>query len=257
MFAYSFLRGISKPIQWACVPTTILHAERLPTDGPLLIAPTHISHLEPFVISLAFSIPIRWMARTEFFSNRVSDFAMKAVGSFSVHRQGWTMPGLRVAMDLLAKGRCVGVFPEAGVSRRQYSAMRGGPIKHGACFLALHTQTPVIPIAVVGTHAMNHVKPWLPCRRAPLRIAVGEPIDPGPCPSGIGARRRRRLEMGEELRLCYPRLYQELLELPGVDDRHDLYGDEPDDPARVCVDPYAASGALARRQVPGISTQES
>ncbi|MEM6749534.1 MAG: lysophospholipid acyltransferase family protein [Planctomycetota bacterium] len=242
MLLYDTLRASFKPVQWLCVPTTVLHAERLRLDGPCIIAPTHISHLEPFVVSMVLRRRVHWMSRTEFYDIKPFAWVLNRTGAFPVHRQGYARPAMRHGLRWLEQDQWIGVFPEAGVSRRQFSAMRGGPIKRGAAFLALYAQAPIIPIAVVGTHAMNRVTPWLPFRRAPVYLAIGEPIQPGPLPERLSDKRARRMELAQTLRDTYQRLYAELLELDGVDDRHDLHRHEPDDPARVRIDPHAAAG---------------
>ena len=240
--AYQSLRCLVKPIQWCTMPATVLHAERLAIDGPCIIAPTHISHLEPFVVSMLVKREVRWMARTEFYKFLPFKIGLDVVGAFPVHRQGYARPSMREALRLLSEGEQVGVFPEAGVSRRQYSAMRGGPIKHGAAYLAVHGRVPIVPLAVVGTHAMNRVAPWRPFRHAAVYMAVGEPIVAGPMPQTPGGKRTMRHELSEQMRDAYQALYRELLALDGVDDRHDLHPGESDDPSAVKVDPYAAAG---------------
>lgn len=251
MFAYPFVRAMVKPVQWICIPATVLHPERLDIDGPCILAPTHVSHLEPFVLSLVLKDRVSWMARSEFYKIPLSTLFMNSIGAFPVRRRGYPRAALRAGMRQLDRGERVGVFPEGGVSRRQYSVMRGGPVKRGACFLALHKQVPIIPIAVTGTHAMNRFPTWLPFHNAPVQIAIGTPIQPGPCPQRLSAKRQRRIELGEELRVAYQQLYQELLALPGVDDRHDLHPNEPDDADRIRIDPDTAAGCAVNQQSRG------
>lgn len=241
--AYQTARWLVKPITWCTMPTTILNPEHLGVDGPCIIAPTHISHLDPLVLGILLRDEVRWMARTEFYKSRLLAWALRAVRAFPVHRQGYPRPALRRGLELLAEGERVGVFPEAGVSRRQYSAMRGGPIKQGACFLAMHSQVPIIPIALIGTHAMNRAMTWRPFRHAAVHVAVGEPIHPEPLHNDHRGRREQRRALGDRLRASYPAMYKRLLQLDGVDDRHDLSPGEPDDPSLVKVDPHAAAGS--------------
>lgn len=240
--AYQTARWLVKPIKWCTMPTRILNPERLNINGPCVIAPTHISHLDPMIVSMLIKDEIRWMARTEFYNYRLIAWSLNAVGAYRVHRQGYARPTLRRSLELLAQGERVGVFPEAGVARRQYSAMRGGPTKQGACFLAMHAQVPIIPIALIGTHAMNRPITWRPFRHAAVYLAVGEPIYPEPIKKDIGERREQRALLGKRLSASYPAMYKELLKLDGVDDNHDLSPGEPDDPSLVRVDPYAAAG---------------
>ena len=132
------------------------------------------------------------------------------------------------------------------MSRRQYSAMRGGPVKQGACFLAMHAQVQIIPIALIGTHAMNRPATWRPFRHAAVHVAVGEPITPEPLHKDHAARLRQRRDLGRRLLVSYPAMYQQLLKLDGVNDNHDLHPGEVDDPTRVKVDPYAAAGTATK-----------
>lgn len=247
MLSYALMRAAVKPLQWICIPSTVLHPERLPKDRPCILAPTHISHLEPMVLGLILREQVRYMARIEFYRFGLYAWVLNRSGAFPVRRNGYARPTIRKALELLERGDHIGVFPEAGVSRRQYSAMRGGPIKYGACFISMYSGAPIVPVAIVGTHAMSRVGPWLPFRRAPVHLAIGEAICPGPLPSRLSDRRAARLALGEQMRDQYQRLYQELLQLPGVDDRHDLHPNQPDDPERVAIDPDSAAGVMRRR----------
>ncbi|MGB0767794.1 MAG: lysophospholipid acyltransferase family protein [Phycisphaeraceae bacterium] len=249
MLAYHLFRAACKPIECCCIPSTIIHAERLDRSGACILAPTHNSHLEPFVLSLLLRGRVRWMARSEFYKHRLVAKMMDGVGAFRVARRGYARPALREGLRLLNQDERIGVFPEGGVARRQYSAMRGGPITHGACFLAMHSGAPIIPIAVVGTHAMNRVGPWLPFRKAAVHVAIGEPIEPGPLPESLYDRHIRRGALGELMLEQYQSLYRELLALPGVDDDHDLHPGQDPDPARVAYDPDSAAGIAASRRL--------
>ncbi|MEM1445053.1 MAG: lysophospholipid acyltransferase family protein [Planctomycetota bacterium] len=240
--AYQLARALGKPVQWCTMPVRVIDRYGVDLSRPCVVAPTHISHLEPFVLSMILRHEVRWMARTEFYRSRLLAFGLDAVGAFPVCRRGYARPALREAIHLLERGERVGVFPEAGVARRQYSAMRGGPIKSGACFLAMYAQVPIVPVALIGTYAMNRVSTWRPFRHAAVHLAIGAPIEPEALAETAGQRRRQRLALQTQLRSAYPAMYRDLLTLDGVDDRHDLHPHEADDPARVQVDPYAAAG---------------
>ncbi|MEM8494054.1 MAG: lysophospholipid acyltransferase family protein [Planctomycetota bacterium] len=243
--AYQIARSLSKPVQWCTMPVRVIDPHGFDLSRPCVVAPTHISHLEPFVLSMILRDEVRWMARTEFYRSRVLAWGLQSVGAFPVCRQGYARPTIREALRLLEQGERVGVFPEAGVARRQYSAMRGGPIKSGAGYLAMHARVPIVPVALIGTYAMNRAWTWRPFRHAAVRMAIGAPIEPEPLGKTAGQRRRQRLALCEQLRSAYPAMYRDLLALDGVDDRHDLHPHETDDPGQVQVDPYAAAGHAA------------
>src|SRR4051812_37396749 len=140
-------------------------------DGPLLIACSHISHLEPFLLSLVVDRQIDWMARIEFYRYAIFARIILWMDAFAVRRYGVPVSAIRTAIARLSAGRCVGVCPEGGVTQGANSVLRGGPIKKGICLVACRTGTPVLPCIMLGTHKMNEIAPWLPLRNARLWVA--------------------------------------------------------------------------------------
>lgn len=196
-------------INWQCLKTRKLHGERLQTTGPSIIAVTHLSHLEPLILSVNTRSAIHWITRLEFYRKPWARFLLQQHLTFPVDRQGSCIGTMRYALKLLRAGKVVGIFPEGGVATGERAAIRGGPIKLGACLIAQHAQVPIIPVVVIGTHTLNAVPPWLPFRRGNVWLAAGEPIHPaGPA----GNPRRLRRAMGSRLSESFQALFQELLE---------------------------------------------
>jgi 1-acyl-sn-glycerol-3-phosphate acyltransferase len=80
----------------------------------------------------------------------------------------------------------------------------------------LRAGVPIIPCAVVGTHTLLKVEPWLPFRRGTLWLAYGEPI----VPPAVRSTRQTRLELAESLRREFQRLYAGMQERYAIDDRN-------------------------------------
>lgn len=196
-------------INGQCLNTRALHAERLKTPGPAIIAVTHLSHLEPLILSVNAAPAIHWMTRIEFYKKRWARFLLQTHLTFAVHRQGQCLGTMRYALNLLRAGKTVGIFPEGGVAQGEQAAIRGGPIKLGACLLAWRARAPIVPVVVVGTHKLNAVPPWLPVRRGHVWLAAGEPIRPE---ADTAHPRRARHELGRRLSEAFQTLYRELLE---------------------------------------------
>jgi 1-acyl-sn-glycerol-3-phosphate acyltransferase len=78
---------------------------------------------------------------------------------------GW---GLRYALELLADGGIVAVFPQARISAdlRQASGAVG--------LLAIRSGAPVVPIALAGTELIRLRPPFTP--RAPVLVRIGAPL---------------------------------------------------------------------------------
>ena len=177
--------------------------------GGYVLAVTHLSHLEPFVVTSVLRRKVDWMARIEFYRWRPFAWVLYAMDSFPVDRFGVPVSSIRTAIARAKAGRVVGIFPEGGVATGRESACRGGPIKQGACLVALRAGVPIVPCVVLGTHTLNEVGPWLPFGRAKLWIAFGEPIEPV---TGETNRKASRRAMSRELGDAFCALYQELCE---------------------------------------------
>lgn len=201
---------------WASVNFRCIRREAPERQGPYLLACTHLSHIEPFLMSIIVRRQIDWLARIEFYAYRIFRWMMLAVDSIPVRRFGVAASAIRTSIDRLKQGRCVGICPEGGVAQGKDSVMRGGPMKKGVCLIATRAGVPVLPCILLGTDKLNSVKPWLPFRRANLWVAFGSRlVHP---PANEPNRRRARQIMAEELSREYQALYAELCATHNIPD---------------------------------------
>lgn len=217
---YRFGRGFCNFTKFQCIREVCIHRERLNLPGGCVLACTHISHLEPFVIGSVVPRTVRWMARIEFYQSWWGAFALHRGGAFPVDRFGFTLPAARRAIELARAGEVVGLFPEGGVATGKDSVLRDGPIKLGACTIALRAQVPIIPVVVLGTEKLNRVSPWVPPRRGRVYIAFGEPIaPPARAPRNAARNRAQRFELAGRLRAGFHATFRELLAHTGLTER--------------------------------------
>jgi 1-acyl-sn-glycerol-3-phosphate acyltransferase len=175
--------------------------ERVPLRGGLLVVSNHVGAIDP-PITGAY-LPRRdlyFMARSEYFRNPVSRFFIVGYHGFPVVRASADRAALRQALDLIAQGHAVVVYPE-GHRSPDGRLQRPHP---GAGFLARVAGAPVLPIAVWGT---EHVLPMgsLRPRRAGVHLRAG-PAMPVPLDDGAG----RRLSNQEIADLLMTRIAEEL-----------------------------------------------
>jgi 1-acyl-sn-glycerol-3-phosphate acyltransferase len=192
----------------------VLRPEAARQPGPYILASSHLSHLEPFLLSiLLHRQQIDWMARVEFYTYGVFARLMRVANAISVRRYGVAASAIRTALARLAAGRVVGICPEGGVAQGKLSVMRGGPIKRGVCLISMRSGVPVLPCIMLGTDKLNRVFPWLPIKQGRLWIAFGPRLvhPPVPAPRDRVARRAARDAMADELTREYMALYQEVL----------------------------------------------
>ena len=176
-------------------------------DG-FLLASNHISHFDPFLISLAVRRKIDWMTMAEFFSPPGLGFFLRSIDAFPAERDRADLKTIRTAIDRLKTGRIVGIFPEGGIRDGARSLLEGAPLRPGAATLAQIADVPVVPCVILGTDRFYSKNQWLPFRRTPVWIAFGKPIS---CYSELQkSQARERIE--SELAAAFKNLYTELRE---------------------------------------------
>jgi 1-acyl-sn-glycerol-3-phosphate acyltransferase len=176
-------------------------------DG-FLLASNHISHFDPFLISLPVRRKIDWMTMAEFFSPPPVGFFLRSIDAFPAERDRADLKTIRTAIDRLKSGHVVGLFPEGGIRDGARSLLEGAPLRPGAATLAQIADVPVVPCVILGTDRFYSKKQWLPFRRTPVWIAFGKPIL---CfPELQKSQARERIE--SELAAAFKNLYAELRE---------------------------------------------
>ncbi len=176
--------------------------------GRFLLASNHISHFDPFLISLSVRRKIDWMTMAEFFRPRALGFFLRSIDAFSAERDRADLKTIRTAIGRLKSGRIVGIFPEGGIRDGARSLLEGAPLRPGAAALAQIADVPVVPCVILGTDRFYSKNHWLPFRRTPVWIAFGKPIS---CFSELQkSQARERIE--SELAAAFKSLYAELRE---------------------------------------------
>ena len=207
---YTAFRLFGRFVTRQCLREFVLHRERSRRAGGYLLACTHVSHVEPMLISCLLDRHISWMARIEFFRVPALATLLRYTNSFCVNRQGVPVSAIRTAVRRATAGGIVGVFPEGGCRKGSDLVIRGGRIKQGICTIAMRAQVPIVPVVMLGTHKLNQIEAWLPGRYGQAWTAFGEPICPPPHPPR-SQRRRARQEFSVQLERAFVSLYHELL----------------------------------------------
>jgi 1-acyl-sn-glycerol-3-phosphate acyltransferase len=133
--------------------------EHLPAQGRAVIAANHSTTFDVFPMQLSLPRPIFYMGKAELFNNPIVDWAFRQMGAFPVHRGAHDQWAYRHALKVLKNDQVLGMFPEGTRSKGNGLAVA----KTGAAKLALETGSPLIPMAINGSHTFfngfhrNHV----------------------------------------------------------------------------------------------------
>ena len=176
--------------------------------GGFLIVSNHISHFDPFLISLRVRRKIDWMTMAEFFRRAALRFLLRSIDAFPAERDRADLRTIRTAIDRLKSERIVGIFPEGGIRDGARSLLEGAALRPGAATLAQIAHVPIVPCVILGTDRFYSKKQWLPFRRTPVWIAFGKPISASRELQKSHARER----IQSELAAAFKDLYAELRE---------------------------------------------
>ena len=177
------LAAVLVPILSLIARVEIIDGEKLPREGPYVLAPSHSTEFDPLIVALAvwrLGRAPRFMAKESLFKVPVLGWALRATGMVPVARSSSAAAArqtIQASEILVAHGRGVIVYPEGTLTRDpELWPMRG---KTGAVRLALADDIPLIPMAHWGAQAIlpryGKLSLW-PLRRR-VRVIVGDPVD--------------------------------------------------------------------------------
>jgi 1-acyl-sn-glycerol-3-phosphate acyltransferase len=137
---------------WLIGPAQVEGLEQAPRTGPYIMVSNHCSNLDPPILGWAIGHQtgriIHFMAKDEIRSWPLVGWLSRQSGVFFVRRGEIDRGAQRIALDLLAAGRVISLFPEGTRSRDgQLGAGRAG-----AALLAMRAGVPLLPVGLAGTH---------------------------------------------------------------------------------------------------------
>ena len=178
-------------LSWIIIPFLLLvgryrivGGSRIPKTGAFILAPNHLTDLDPLVSAYALwttgRVP-RFLAKASLFRLPVAGAVLRATGQIPVERGGRQREGdpLGAASRLVDDGLAVIVYPEGSLTRDpDLWPMRG---KSGAVRLAIEHDIPIIPMAHWGAQRIlpRYSKRLSLFPRKDVDIRFGEPVDLG------------------------------------------------------------------------------
>jgi 1-acyl-sn-glycerol-3-phosphate acyltransferase len=180
-------------------------SEHIPRTGGAVLAFNHISYVD-FIFGGFATQParrrVRYMAKRELFDHRFSGPLMRSLHHIEVDRDDGAK-SYDVALDYLAAGEVVGLFPEATISR----SFELKDFKTGTVRMASRAGVPLIPVILWGTQRMytkDHPRDL--SRGKTITLHVGAPVPlTGTDPVGDNARLRTEMtQLLDEAIRTYP-----------------------------------------------------
>jgi 1-acyl-sn-glycerol-3-phosphate acyltransferase len=142
--------------------------DNIPKQGPLIVVANHLSSIDPPLVDSVLGRRAVFMAKEELFRSRITGYIMVNLGAFPVNKGRPDRGVLRRAMQVLADGQALVIFPEGMRSK----SGRLGLAFPGAALIFLHSGAPIVPIGISGTERIKGFF-WL-WHRPKITVAIGK-----------------------------------------------------------------------------------
>lgn len=149
----------------------VVGRENIPANGGVVLVGNHVSFWDPFVLGSATKRKVYFMAKESLFRFKPLGALLRAWGAFPVQRGGADRKALETALRHLKSGEVLGIFVEGGRNRGDHHQEGMLPPQPGAAMLASKTDSPIVPMALVGTEHIGR----RPFRR--VAVIIGAPIN--------------------------------------------------------------------------------
>ncbi|WP_162135778.1 1-acyl-sn-glycerol-3-phosphate acyltransferase [Streptomyces murinus] len=168
----------------------VLGAWKVPASGPVILAVNHSHNIDgPMVMGVA-PRPTHFLIKKEAFIGPLGAF-LTGIGQLKVDRTAADRAAITQALDLLAAGGVLGIFPEGTRGEGDFASLRAG-----LAYFAVRSGAPVVPVAVMGSSDRpGRLIKALPPVRSRVDVVFGDPFEAG---DGSGRRTRRALDEATE-----------------------------------------------------------
>jgi 1-acyl-sn-glycerol-3-phosphate acyltransferase len=179
-------RRIGVGLMYGLWKPRVLGAWKVPATGPVILAVNHSHVIDgPMVIGVA-PRPSHFLVKKEAFVGPLDPF-MRAVGQLKVDRSTADRTAITQALDVLASGGVLGIFPEGTRGEGDFAALRAG-----LAYFAVRSGAPIVPVAVLGSaERPGRLIKALPALRSRVDVVFGDPFEAG---DGSGRRSRTALD---------------------------------------------------------------
>lgn len=146
-----FMKGlVSGVLKFTCkviYGLKVYGIENVPKEGNIIFCGNHRTWIDAFFIYFTAPRDMRFMAKEELAHNKFMSYLGRIFNVIFVKRDSKDLSAIKTSLKTLKSGDCLGIFPEG---TRNGLEKNDGQIKNGAAYLALKTDSTIVPIGIIG-----------------------------------------------------------------------------------------------------------
>ncbi len=170
---YKFVHGLSRLFFRILYGHHAFGVDKI-IEGPAIIAPNHVSFLDPPLVGASCPEPVAFLAKDTLFQKPLLGTLIRNLNAYPVSGKIKDLTSIKVVLGILKEKKKVIIFPE-GI--RSYDG-KLAEIKPGICMLAMRANVPVIPVYIKGTFEIWDRKRKFPRLWGKTECVFGDPIYP-------------------------------------------------------------------------------
>jgi 1-acyl-sn-glycerol-3-phosphate acyltransferase len=159
----------------------VLHADRVPGSGGVLLIANHVSYLDSFILYAACPRPVRFVIVSRYMNVAAIRWFLDLFGAIPI-TPGKPRDAIRVTADRLTQGDVVCIFPEGQLTRTGLL----NELKKGFELIARQSGAPVVPVymhglwgSIFSAERGRYFRKWPYHLPWPVVVAFGPSIDAG------------------------------------------------------------------------------
>ncbi|MCL2769516.1 MAG: 1-acyl-sn-glycerol-3-phosphate acyltransferase [Solirubrobacterales bacterium] len=168
-WVYDLVRLLVTPFCTIVFRMRALQTRNVPGAGAVILAPNHFSAMDHFFCGMFLRRRVQFMAKSQLFRG-VLAWILRNGAAFPVRRGKHDEEAMVTALQILARGGVIVIYPEGGRSRTQQV---GRQARRGVGRLALESGAPVIPVAI---HGSLRARNWKRLEFPKVTVRYGEPL---------------------------------------------------------------------------------
>lgn len=126
-------------------PFKVVGKERLINDGNTIVVCNHLNKKDVFYIALMFKGKTYFMAKKEWFDNKLLGWLLKKLGVFPVDREKVDKKAIKKGLEVLNSNNRLMIFPEGTRNKTDEPLL---PLKDGPGYFAFKCNSRILPLTI-------------------------------------------------------------------------------------------------------------